>query len=72
MVCKNVCHMCMCMYVWRGKGGGGRFLSPTLQIRVKYQLSPNGQTSHTLCSPTVIRSSVILPSVFYGAGDSEP
>lgn len=64
MVCKNVYHICMCMYVWRDKRGGGRFLSPTHQTRCGVSLSPDGQISHTLSSPTVIRSYGILPSVY--------
>lgn len=70
MVCKNVYHICMCMYVWRNKRGGGRFLSLTLQTRYEVSTVTWWIISHTLCSPTV--SYVALPSVYYGAGDSEP
>lgn len=53
------------------KGGGGRFLSPTLKTRCEVSLSPDGQISRTLSLLTVMRSYVILPSVYYGAGGSE-
>lgn len=72
MVCKCVYRMCMCMHVWRDKRGGGRFLSPTLQTRYEVSTVTWWIIFHTLCSPTVIRSYVTLPSVYYGAGDSEP
>lgn len=68
MACKNVSHVHRCI---DGERKGGRFLLPSpLQTRWYCHLMDRDRFPIP-SSLTAVRSYVILPGMYYGAGDSE-